>query len=264
MSLVVTKIDGFIGTLTLNRPEKLNALSNELVGDIISALKCFKKEKVRVGILKATTKTTKAGRVIWSTGHDVSELPDGRRDPLGCDDSLRCLIREIKDAPFPIIAMAEGEVWGGACELIFACSMIVALPNVTFAFTPAKLGVPYNLSGLSTFMNDTGLHLLKEMICTAAPIGVARFERAGIVNYILPAGELEKKVTELAEQTVHNAPLAITAMLAELNMMAGARDMSPSDFEKIQGLRRRSYDSTDYIEARKAFFEKRTPIFTGE
>ncbi|MCX6739108.1 MAG: methylmalonyl-CoA decarboxylase [Candidatus Parcubacteria bacterium] len=262
MSLIETEINGFIGTLLLNRPDKLNALSHSFVAEIILALDDFTNKKVRAVILKSNVGEKK----IWSVGHDVSELPKGGRDPLGHDDSLCQLSRKITEVPYPIIALVNGSVWGGACEVVFACSMIVASENATFAFTPAKMSVPYNMAGLINFMGDTGLHLFKEMICTAQPIPASRFERAGIINYVVPEADLQKKVDELAGHVANNSPLAITAMLAELNMMAGAKSISPVDWERMQGLRRRTYDSADYKEALDAFLSRprRTPVFKGE
>src|SRR5512134_3621408 len=138
MSLILTGVDGFIGTITLNQPEKRNALSEPLVRGIIAALQDFRARKLRVAILRA-----QPGAKVWSAGHDVGELPEGRRDPLGWDDPLRNLVREIETFPAPVIAMIEGTVWGGASETVLACDLIVAAPDATFAVTPAKLGVPY-------------------------------------------------------------------------------------------------------------------------
>ena len=83
-----------------------------------------------------------SGVKVWSSGHDVYELPAGGRDPLGWDDPLRELVRAIEECPAPVIAVIEGGVWGGACEVAFACDLIIAAPSATFAVTPARLGVP--------------------------------------------------------------------------------------------------------------------------
>ncbi len=261
--LILTEFgENGIGTLTLNRTEKLNALSHEFVAEIILALDEFTAKKARVVILKSNVGEKK----IWSVGHDVSELPKGNRDPLAHNDPLCCLCRKIAEVPYPIIAMVDGSVWGGACEVVFACSMIVASDKATFAFTPAKMSVPYNMAGLVNFMNNAGLHLLKEMIATAQPVSSVRFEKAGIVNYALPENDVQKKVDELASQVAKNSPLAITAMFAELNIMAGARSLPPADWERMQGLRRTAYDSDDYKEAIDAFLAKprREPVFKGK
>ena len=82
--------------------------------------------------------------------------------------------------------MIEGGVWGGACEAAMACDIIVAAENATFALTPAKLGVPYNVSGMLTFLNSAPLRLIKEMAFTAKPISAERALAAGLVNHVLP------------------------------------------------------------------------------
>ena len=99
---------------------------------------------MRVVILRA-----KPGAKVFSAGHDIDELPESRRDPLGWDDPLRQLVREIENYPGPVIAMVEGSVWGGATETVFACDLIVAAETATFAVTPAKLGVPTMWAGCS-------------------------------------------------------------------------------------------------------------------
>src|SRR4051794_11899817 len=111
MSRIIADVQEEIGFIILNHDEKRNALSEELVHEIIAALADFKERKVRVVILRA-----KLGVKVWSAGHDIEELPESRRDPLGWDDPLRYLIREIETYRGPVIAMIEGTVWGGACE----------------------------------------------------------------------------------------------------------------------------------------------------
>ena len=259
MSLVITAIEDSIGTIMLNHGQKRNALSQKLIADILDALGALRQQDVRVVIFRA-----QEGATVWSAGHDVSELPQGHRDPLGWDDPLRQLIREIENYPAPIIAMIEGSVWGGACEVAFACDLVIAADDATFAITPAKLGVPYNLSGLLTFMNTINLHIVKEMAFTASPIKAERAERLGIVNQIVSKQELKNHTYEIARQIVRNSPLSIAIMKEELNLLANAYDLSPLMFERIQALRRVVYNSQDYQEGIRAFLEKRAPKFLGK
>lgn len=259
MSYVITTIEDSIGTIMLNHGQKRNALSQPLIADILEALEAFRQQNLRVIILRA-----QEGATVWSAGHDVSELPQGHRDPLGWDDPLRRLIREVENYPAPIIAMIEGSVWGGACEVAFACDLVIAADDTTFAITPAKLGVPYNLSGLLTFMSTISLHIVKEMAFTGSPMKAERAERLGIVNHIVSRQELQRHTYEIAKQIVRNSPLSIAVMKEELNLLANAHDLSPLMFERIQSLRRVVYNSQDYQEGIRAFLEKRPPTFTGK
>jgi methylmalonyl-CoA decarboxylase len=259
MPLITTRLDAPIGTITLNNANKRNALSDPLIQEIIAALADFRERKARVVVLRA-----QPGAKVWSAGHDVEELPVGGRDPLGWDDPLRHLIREIEIFPAPLIAMIEGGVWGGACEAVFACDLIIATPDATFAVTPAKLGVPYNVSGMLTFLNATSMRIVKEMAFTAMPVGAERAERLGMINYVIAAGELEAFTYGFATRITQNAPLSIAVMKEQLRILAGAHPMSPEGFERVQGLRRIVYDSRDYKEGIRAFKEKRSPTFTGE
>ena len=259
MPLITASLDAPIGTITLNHAHKRNALSESLIHEVIAALADFKERKARVVVLRA-----QPGAKVWSAGHDVGELPIGGRDPLGWDDPLRNLIREIEIFPAPVIAMIEGGVWGGACETVFACDLTIAAPDATFAVTPAKLGVPYNVSGMLTFLNATSMRIVKEMAFTAMPIGAERAERLGMINYVIAASELEAFTYEFAGRIAQNAPLSIAVMKEQLRILAGAHPMSPQGFERVQGLRRIVYDSRDYKEGIRAFKEKRRPAFTGE
>ncbi|MGA7371067.1 MAG: methylmalonyl-CoA decarboxylase [Methyloceanibacter sp.] len=258
MKYLETKFEGAVGTIILNHPEKRNALSSPLIESVVKTLDEFAREGVRAVVLRA-----QPGMKVWSSGHDVAELPEGGRDPLGWDDPLRYLVRAIEELPAPVIAMIEGGVWGGACEVAFACDLIIAAPSATFAVTPARLGIPYNVSGMLTFLNACSLRIVKEMAFTAKPISAERAESLGIINHIVAVEELEPFTYELARDIAENAPLSISVMKEQLRMLAGAHPMSPRRFERVQGLRRIVYDSDDYAEGIRAFKEKRRPRFSG-
>ena len=203
------------------------------------------------------------GAKVWSAGHDVRELPTNGRDPLTYNDPLRRVVRAIKEAPMPVIAVVEGGVWGGACEVVMNCDMIVAAEGATFAITPAKLGVPYDIAGALNFMRSVSLPIIKEMLFTAQPMPADRALQVGIVNKVVPGDQLEAAMAELATHITRNSPLVIGLLKEELNVLAGATSLNPEGFERIQGLRRGIYDSADYQEGIRSFFERRAPHFAG-
>jgi methylmalonyl-CoA decarboxylase len=258
MNLVLTQLDNAIGTLTLNRPEKLNSISAELAEDLIAGLDLMEQAQVRVVIIRAAP-----GVKVWSAGFDINELPLRRRDPLGYADALERLLRHVQDFPSPIIAMVEGSVWGGACDLCLSSDLVLCTPEATFAITPAKIGLPYNASGLVHFLNVLGSHKAKEMFFTALPLTAQEAENCGMVNHVVPTDELEARTLHIARAIAHNAPLAVRVLKRQFRLLLGGQVLSPETFESIQGMRREVYDSTDYEEGIQAFKEKRPPVFKG-
>jgi methylmalonyl-CoA decarboxylase len=259
MSLVMSEFNQEIGIITLNNPEKRNCLSHALIQDFLAALDNFGQSGVRVVILRAM-----AGTKVWSAGHDVSELPKPGRDPLPYNSPFEQLLRRVQDYPDPVIAMIEGGVWGGACDLALSCDMLVGCETASFAMTPAKIGIPYNPSGMIHFINVIGLNKAKEMFFTAAPLTASESLNTGILNHLVAVGELESFTRELAGKMVKNSPLAIRALKREFRLLSKGHPIDAETFEKIGAIRRSVYDSKDYCEGILAFHEKRSPRFRGE
>jgi methylmalonyl-CoA decarboxylase len=228
--------------------------------EIILALDDFKFHKIRVVIIRANP-----GVKVWSAGFDIDELPEPGRDPLSYNEPIEQTIRAIQYYPGPVIGMIEGSVWGGACDLAFVCDMLIGTETASFAITPAKIGVPYNPSGVLHFVNMVGLHLAKEMFFTALPINAHQAKHYGVLNHLVPSVEqLEEFTMFTAEQMLQNSPLSIAVIKEQLRILGDSHAISPDTFERIQGLRRKVYDSKDYIEGKRAFQEKRKPKFIGE
>ncbi|HTZ40552.1 MAG TPA: methylmalonyl-CoA decarboxylase [Syntrophales bacterium] len=259
MPLIDKEIRDNIGIVSLNNPRKRNALSQALVDGVLEALKEFQNRRIPVVILRAAE-----GSPVWSAGHDVNELPRSYRDPLGYFDSLATLLRAIQDYPGPVIAMVQGGAWGGAFNLVMVCDIVVADESAFFAITPARLGLPFNASGILQFMNGMGLNVAKEMFFTADPISAERAKSIGILNHLVPSDRILEFTIELAQRIASRSALAIAIIKEQFRILAEASPIAPAAFERIQGLRRRVYDSHDYEEGVRAFLEKRPPVFTGE
>jgi methylmalonyl-CoA decarboxylase len=257
--LTETSVINQIGTITINDPKTLNSLSSNLIKELLGALEDFRSNGIRVVILRA-----KPGMKTWSAGHNVSELPKHARDPLTYNDPLRVVIRKIQEYPAPVLAMVEGGVWGGACELVMACDMVIAGENATFAFTPARLGVPYNIGGIQNMLGSVPLVVVKEMLFRAKPISAQRAYEVGIANYVVPGEQLESKTFDLAQDMIGNSSLVIALLKEEIRVLTQAQPITAEIFERIQGERRIIYDSDDYREGIRSFFEKRKPVFQGK
>jgi methylmalonyl-CoA decarboxylase len=261
MVLIKTKINKKIAILSLNNEKKLNALSKLLIEECVAFLKECRTKKVLTVLIKAEPNKQN----VWSAGHDINELPEGHRDPLGYYDPLERLLRKVREYPGPVIAAVKGSVWGGACDLIMTCDLVYADKTSTFAITPAKIGIPYNISGILHFINRIGLNMAKEMFFTAKPIGAEKAEKWGIVNQVLESNEVEAKALEAAQQICVNSPLAISVIKEQFRILSDAEaSLTPIAFERIEGLRREVYDSHDYSEGIRSFKEKRKPVFLGE
>jgi methylmalonyl-CoA decarboxylase len=259
MSLIITNHSNNIGSIILNHPETRNSLSNQLLSELIEALEFFEKRKARAVVIRAAT-----GVKVWSSGFDIGELPVPGRDPLSYNDPLEQALRAIQLFPAPVIAMIEGSVWGGACDLSFICDIAIGCPSAAFAITPAKIGVPYNSTGILHFINVVGPRMTREMFFTAKPIAADRALQVGILNHLVPTDELEVFTYAMAAQITENSPLAIAVIKEQLRLLGNSHPLSPETFERIQGLRRKAYDSADYLEGKQAFLEKRKPVFKGE
>jgi methylmalonyl-CoA decarboxylase len=258
MSLILTSYNDTIGTITFNHDETRNSLSNDLLKELIEALHLFGQHKARAVIIRA-----KPGVKVWSSGFDINLLPTPGRDPLSYNDPLEEALRVIQLFPAPVLAMVEGSVWGGACDLAFICDIVIGCPSCSFAITPAKIGVPYTSTGILHFINVVGLRIAREMFFTARPIPAERALQVGILNHLVSAEELESYTNDMALQIAENSPLAIAVIKEQLRLLSNSHPLSPETFERIQGLRRRAYDSEDYLEGKNAFCEKRRPVFKG-
>jgi len=259
MKFIKSELKDHIGIITLNNDEKRNSMSLEMLKELSTTFDLLTHQKARVVIIRSNP-----GAKVWSAGLDICELPEPGKDPLPYNHPLELLLRKIEDFSGPVIAMVEGTVWGGGCDMAFTCDLLIGSPQCSFAITPAKIGVPYNAAGLVHFMNMMEMNIVKEMFFTAAPVSAERAFDLGILNHLVPLDNLEEFTMKMALNITRNSPLAISVIKQQVNLLGKARPMNPTVFEQITELRRRAYNSHDFMEGKNAFLEKRHPIFKGE
>lgn len=200
-SLCSTSIEGHIGTVTMTHNEKRNALGATLCSDIERGLDECTAAGARVVILRALP-----GVTVWSAGHDIREFHRSNgttaqsgsgafNDPLSRNDPFVQLLQRIRDCPVPVIAAVEGGVWGGACDIVATCDIVVAVPESTFAITPAKMGLPYHASGMAHFLGVLPLHIIKWMFFSATALTAEEAARFGFLTACVPAEQLTATVS---------------------------------------------------------------------
>ena len=260
-SLVSVSIKDRVCFIEMQNPKRLNCLSEEMCRDLVRALdEGYRRECVAI-VIKA-----QCSHGVWSAGHDIRELPQDGSDPLAYDVPMERMLHKIQEVAIPVIACVDGTVWGGACDLCLSCDMIIASDNATFAITPAKIGIPYNASGLLHFINQLGLNKAREMFFLATPIEANDALNVGLINRVAPREELDTVLEEhFLVPLRRNSVLSISAIKRQFRILSKSSAVIPSEsFERINAYRTWVYQGADYLEGIHAFLEKRDPQFTGK
>lgn len=249
---------GAVARVTINRPEKLNALNGKLLGELEDCFRAVGDEsEVRVVIL------TGAGEKSFVAGADISEL--SVLSPLEAREFARRgqrVIGLIEDLGKPVIAAVNGYALGGGCELAMACSLRVAAENARFGLPEVKLGVIPGYGGTQRLARLIGKGRAIEITTIAEPISAQEAYRLGLVNQVVPAKDLITVCEALAGKIMANAPLAVKFALEAVNHgMEMTLEEGLFLEANLFGL---CCATEDMREGTRAFLEKRPPKFTGK
>jgi enoyl-CoA hydratase/carnithine racemase len=250
---------GAVGTLTFNNPERHNAMSLEMWRQAAAALeRLIQHPEVRVIVL------TGAGGKAFVSGADISKFESERDSAASVgvyNAAVEHFSQTLLDCPKATIAMIRGYCIGGGVGIAVSCDLRVAAEASRFGIPAAKLGLGYGLESLRRLMHLVGPQFTAEILFTARQFDAREASSMGLVNRVVPDGEIEGYVTDMAETIAANAPLSIRAakaIIRELLRDSGTRDASACDaFVKA------CFESEDYREGRRAFLEKRKPEFQG-
>lgn len=261
MAIVKTTIIDRICFVEMQNGAHFNCLSEQMCQEMTGAIEAgYAQECVGI-VIKAQT-----NKGVWSAGHDIRELPQTGDDPLAWNVPMEKLLRSVQDTPIPVIACVDGTVWGGACDLCLSCDMIVSTDQATFAITPAKIGIPYNASGIMHFINQLGINKAREMFFLATPITAQDALNVGLINRVTASEELDKVLEEQFLMPLRrNSILSISAIKRQFRALSKASNVIPSEtFERINAYRTRVYKGADYLEGIRSFLEKRPPEYRGK
>jgi enoyl-CoA hydratase len=256
-NIIYEKSEG-IATITLNRPEALNAFSKEVVEEIIRALEDVKTdENVRVVVL------TGSGEKAFSAGADIKAMagmtPLKARE-LSLMGERLCLALENLEKP--VIAALNGYALGGGLEVAMSCDLRIATENARMGQTEINFGLIPGWGGTQRLTRLIGKTKAKEMVFTGRMIDAKTAEQLGIVNMVVPPDKFKETVRQFALELASKAPVAVRVAKALINKGADI------GLDSALALEREGFavvaSTEDLKEGVSAFTEKRKPIFKGK
>jgi enoyl-CoA hydratase len=249
--------DGGVATITINRPEKRNALSTETVDELRRVVLELKRDDaVRVGVI------TGAGDKAFVAGADINELavqtPVGGRDHGRTGQHVFDLIEHLGK---PVIAAINGVALGGGCELAMACTLRIAADTARLGQPEINLGIMPGYAGTQRLPRLVGKGRALELLLTGEAITAEEAWRIGLVNRVVPAAELPGEVKKFAQALAAKAPIAMRYIIDAVNQ---GLDMSLGEAQVYEATLFGLVSTTDDMrEGTKAFLEKRKAEFKG-
>jgi methylglutaconyl-CoA hydratase len=247
-----------IATITLNRADKRNAISYELMNDLVAALKQAADSAAQVIIL------TGAGKAFCS-GMDLDSLKQltGRTHEQNLKDSetMAALFRALYDCPKPTIAAVNGPAIAGGTGLATLCDFTLAVPEAKFGYTEVRIGfVPAIVS--SFLIANIGEKRARDLLLTGRIFGAEEAQRLGLVNEIVPPEQLLPRAQELARQLMENSPASLQATKKLLS--AYTREQLDRQVAQAVEANAAIRQTADFKEGITSFLEKRKPTWTGK
>lgn len=249
-----------IATFTIDNPAKRNALTPGILNTLEMELKRLSKSSdIRCVIIRGS------GDELFSSGYDISALNSGvkSRVLVRTPDEVTSAFQAVKAFPYPVIAMLNGDAFGGGFNLCACCDMRIAREGIRVGMTAARLGVGYDPDGIRQFIEAFGISRTKEIFYTANIFKGDTLLSKGLVDYLVKKEEFEGYVREFACKITQNAPLTLKSVKKTISMFENIRSLSGKDLEQANESMQLCYLSEDLLEGQSAFWEKRVPEFKG-
>ena len=254
---ILTKTENGILTITVNRPDKLNALNKKTIEEIGTAVSTGEKDSaVKIIII------TGAGAKAFIAGADISEFADfGLAEAEQLSRNGHVVFNKIENCEKPVIAAVNGFALGGGCELAMACHIRIASNNAKFGQPEPKLGVIPGYGGTQRLPMLIGKSKAMELLMTTDMISADEALTLGLINYVTTQDDLMTKCLEVAEKIKQVAPLAIAGIIRSVNDFYNEEkngyETEIAEFGKC-------FSTDDFKEGATAFIEKRKAVFKGK
>lgn len=255
---ILTQVDQHICTITINRPDKMNALNKDVITELGAALdEVYQNADIKAAII------TGAGAKAFVAGADISEFTDldGNGGAALAQRGAELVFNKIENSPKPIIAAVNGFALGGGCELAMSCHFRTASEGARFGQPEVNLGLIPGYGGTQRLVQLIGKGKAMELLMTADMIKADEAKALGLVNHVFTAEELLAKTTEIAQKILTKAPVAISKIISLVNEAA---TVSPTGLDNEIRMFGECFDTEDKKEGAAAFLEKRPAAFQGK
>jgi enoyl-CoA hydratase/carnithine racemase len=256
---MIGRIEGPVGWMTFNNPERRNAVSSDMWAAMATIMQAFEEDPaVRVIVLRG------AGDKAFVSGADISQFEKQRSSPetVAQYDAIAGQAQKLlTESTKPTIAMIQGYCIGGGLGIAVGCDLRIAAVGSRFGVPAARLGLGYGADGVKKLLDLVGPAYTREIFYTARHFSAEEAQMMGLVNRVVPAVELETYVRGYCDTIAANAPLTIRALNCTVTELL--RSSPAFDRELCDRLVAECFASQDYVEGRRAFMEKRKPVFRG-
>lgn len=251
--------DGAIGWVTFDNPARHNAVSMAMWQGLFDIVSDFgRNDAIRVIVVQG------AGDKAFVSGADISEFEQQRSSPettRAYHEVSHKATQALTDIGKPTIAMIRGFCLGGGVSVALSCDLRIAAEGASFGVPAARLGLGYEYDGVRKLVDVIGPSFAKEIFFTARQFTAAETLAMGLINRMLPEDRLYAYVRDYAQAIAANAPLTLGSIKTIVGHVT--MDESQRDLARCQQSVDRCFASADYAEGRRAFMEKRKPVFNG-
>lgn len=257
---ILGEIEKHVGWITFNNPTKRNAFSLEMWAALGAVLEEYQAhEDVRVVVMKGS------GEQAFVAGADISEFEKQRNNADAAEHytsvagHAKQMLRELNK---PVVAMIRGYCIGGGLAIAINADLRFAAADSKFGIPAAKLGLGYDFEGIRMLTELVGPSNAKDILFSGRFLNAREALSIGLINRVVPVEELEASVRDYVSVLTGNAPLAMKS--AKVGIREALKESDSRDLNKVKEMIRQCFDSQDYAEGRKAFEEKRKPVFIGK